>query len=307
MPDTLTIVMAAYNMADYIAETLDSLVQQDYNEFRVIVIDDGSKDNTAKIAHSYSDRLKIEVSQIENGGVSNARNVGLNRVETGYVLFLDADDILRPDALRIFVETLDKHPEWVACSANHIKFNDRTSRLLPHENNVEFSNKERFVRDLLRRNFIVNGGAFCMSTAAAKAAGGYDTNLKLGEDREFWLRLGMQGSVGFSENFFPLWYRVRPTGANTRLRQQETQSSIDVMFANPRLTEFVSPNEIAAIRRFAKAERHWTTVRSDVKARRIAAAFKGAIIGLLKHPSYLQNVFEGLRRQRARKAAQSQT
>ncbi len=97
MPDPLpvTVVIPAYNAAAYLAATLQSVLRQTKVPHEVIVVDDGSTDDTAAIAGS----LGARVISIRNGGVANARNVGIRAASTAWIAFLDADDIWRPERL----------------------------------------------------------------------------------------------------------------------------------------------------------------------------------------------------------------
>jgi len=299
----ITIVMAAYNVEDFIDETLGSLARQDFTDFKLVVVDDGSHDDTARRVRAYADRLDVDLCSIPNGGVSNARNTGLARVVTDCVLFLDGDDLLRPDAIGMFHSAMRQHPDWVGCTANHVKFKHQLPSMSSGGVGDGFDLRENFVADILRRNYVVNGGAFCMRTEAARAAGGFDTALELGEDHEFWLRVGMEGPVGHSDTFFPLAYRVRESGANYRLRAKDAGASIERMFKNPRLVEFLSEQEISQLRKYSDAERHWTDVRISLSSRQFLSAALGALTGILRHPIYLGTFVGAMKRKRSRRLA----
>jgi GT2 family glycosyltransferase len=111
-PGRLAAVIATYNRADLLRATLDSLVEQrlDRSAFEVVVVDDGSADNTREVVNSFSDRLRICYSRQANAGLASARNHGLFLTRSPLVLFLDDDDIAGRDLLARHLETHTRHP-----------------------------------------------------------------------------------------------------------------------------------------------------------------------------------------------------
>ena len=104
----LSVIIPAYNSAAFLGETLDSLLAQTHKAWEAVVVDDGSSDNTREIAESYSAKdSRIRCISQQNAGVSCARNRGLEEATGDYAVFLDADDLYEPDALRAFAETAE--------------------------------------------------------------------------------------------------------------------------------------------------------------------------------------------------------
>ena len=106
MPE-VTIVMPAYNVEEYIAKSIDSILLQEFKNWELIIVNDGSTDNTGEIIQKYADlysRIKV-ITQL-NQGVSVARNVGLNCAKGVFVSFLDADDFLTPDYIEKMIKPL---------------------------------------------------------------------------------------------------------------------------------------------------------------------------------------------------------
>ena len=89
----LTWIIPVYNGEKYLAQAIESILRQPCGDFRIIVVDDGSTDRSLEIAKSYTDS-RITVLHKENGGVSSARNMGIDRAESRYIAFLDADDVI---------------------------------------------------------------------------------------------------------------------------------------------------------------------------------------------------------------------
>ena len=94
MDAIVSIVIPVFNAEKFINETLDSILKQSFSKIEIIVVNDGSHDNSEKIIKSFCDERIVYFSQI-NQGVSVARNVGLSYVKGNYVIFFDADDLMR--------------------------------------------------------------------------------------------------------------------------------------------------------------------------------------------------------------------
>jgi len=106
--DLVSVIIPVYNAERYLAEALDSIFIQDYRPLEVIVIDDGSEDNSAKITQAYPQVCYVYQS---HQNVAMARNTGLAKACGEYIAFLDADDCWTPDKLRIQMDYLLGHPE----------------------------------------------------------------------------------------------------------------------------------------------------------------------------------------------------
>ena len=103
---TVSVIIPAYNSAAFLSQTLDSLLAQKLQAWEAVVVDDGSTDSTRELAEAYCKKdSRIRCIRQENAGVSAARNRGLQEATGDYVVFLDADDLYEPDALRAFAET----------------------------------------------------------------------------------------------------------------------------------------------------------------------------------------------------------
>lgn len=103
----VSVVIPAFNVELYISECLDSLLGQSYENIEIIVIDDGSSDSTYDIAMCYSNlESRVKVHRFENGGLSKARNRGLDKAKGEYVMFLDSDDYLSPTGIEYCVNSV---------------------------------------------------------------------------------------------------------------------------------------------------------------------------------------------------------
>lgn len=105
----VSIVMPVYNVENYLAHCLNSILAQTYSDFELICVNDGAKDSSREILQAYADKdARIKIVDKENGGAYSARNVGLTHITGEYVQFIDADDAIEPQCVEIAVSLLDQ-------------------------------------------------------------------------------------------------------------------------------------------------------------------------------------------------------
>ena len=107
----ISVIIPLYNKGPIIERSLRSVLSQDYDDFEVIVVNDGSTDHSADIVRSFNDP-RIKLIEQENGGPSKARNTGIKHAKGEWIVFLDADDELLPGAIKHFIETASLHKEF---------------------------------------------------------------------------------------------------------------------------------------------------------------------------------------------------
>lgn len=107
-----SIIIPVYNVEKYLKKCLTSIVQQNFNDYELILVDDGSTDMSGKICDEFEEKYNnIIVMHISNSGVSNARNKGLEIARGEYIWFVDSDDYVEPEALKILSEQLEMNPK----------------------------------------------------------------------------------------------------------------------------------------------------------------------------------------------------
>src|SRR5918993_3738999 len=112
----VTVVIPCYNQAHFLTEAIESVLSQSYPNFEVVVVDDGSTDDTSEVASRYPQ--KVRLIRQENRGLAGARNTGIGHARGEYLVFLDADDRLLPKALEVGIEQLEAHPECAFVSGH---------------------------------------------------------------------------------------------------------------------------------------------------------------------------------------------
>lgn len=184
-----TYVIAAYNAASFIEETIASALAQDpCSPPPIIVVDDGSKDATPEIVSAIPG---VQLVRQENAGPSAARNRGLSLVETPFVTFLDADDLLEPDASATHLAVMDEHPKAVMVFGANYRIDSKGQRIDAAEAHYHVTNDPEFIA----MNVTPCGSQAMLRTEAVREVGGYDEDLWGAEDIDLYLRLAALGEI----------------------------------------------------------------------------------------------------------------
>lgn len=180
MDDLISVIVPVYNVEDYLEKSLSSLLIQTYRKLQVIIIDDGSTDNSGEICDYYgANDGRIEVYHIQNAGVSNARNQGLNYAKGKYIYFFDPDDSLEPDALWTLYKQIKNGADLVECSYFKDFTNVKEEVIHPEK---KISSQEAIRSLLLWDGYLTS---FCWDKLYNKEKIGdirFDSKLKIGED-----------------------------------------------------------------------------------------------------------------------------
>lgn len=248
----VSVVIPAYNSSAWIAQTLESVLAQDYHNFEVIVIDDGSTDDTCEVVQRYP---VVRLVRKENGGTATARNRGIQEATGEYVAFVDADDLWLPEKLSRQMRVIETFAvEWVYSDA--YAFNHSTGKRLYRFGDVH--------RGLYRGDVLVKLFIDCFIPSATpvihrkvfEQVGLFNesSEVKNREDWEMWLRIARFYPVAYVDE--PLaHYRVHATsktGANDPLSTLDEQIVVINNLMN------IEPERLASFRGKAFAHAHRT-------------------------------------------------
>lgn len=217
----VSVVIPAYNAAWCIRKAVDSVLAQTFRDVELIVVDDGSTDDTAAILRSYADTLRV-VSQA-NGGMSSARNAGIRAARGRYVAFLDSDDRWLPDKLERQVALMTAQPDLAFCAA--------TATLEDPDGNVVGAwacsgKSEASVADVFASHAAIAGGASSVLARRelVQALGGFDETLFGAEDTDLWIRLAAAGRFACIAE--PLVVVLKRPGSVSRNRRRMRAGAI---------------------------------------------------------------------------------
>jgi len=180
----ISVLIPTYNRARFIRETVDSALVQDYDRFEVVVVDDGSTDDTAGIVNSYDDP-RVRYVQAGHGGVARARNRGVKEARGEFLLWLDSDDMLHEGAIGSYVAALDEHPDADIVYGQWDIIDDEGNRTGARRFDG-FTGRDMF-HQLLEGCVVPQPGCF-VRRRCYDVVGMYDTSLEVAEDYDFFAR-----------------------------------------------------------------------------------------------------------------------
>jgi hypothetical protein len=245
----VSVIIPTFNHARFVACAVESALAQAYVDREVVVVDDGSTDDTWAVLRPYA--TDVTLIRQENAGVSAARNAGLQMARGEYLLFLDADDIMAPHQLARQVPLLDALPDagLVYCSYQHVAADGR--RVLHLVRPCAGADP---LADLLCRRLAFPPGAALLRRTCLEAVGPFDVALSGAADTDLWARLALAGYrfVHVDEPLFQ--YRVVPGSMSNQIDRQERDefARLRAFFAAPDL-----PGQVAALEPQARAALHY--------------------------------------------------
>jgi glycosyltransferase involved in cell wall biosynthesis len=270
----IAVVIPAFNVGSFLLTTLRSVFNQISADWSLIVVDDGSTDETAAVAAGFSDP-RIRLIRQENSGVSAARNRGIaafldnlssfSSTAPDAFLFLDGDDWLAPDALSNLEAALEMAP-WAAAACGFYARVDASGcsppRLAPSPP------AGCLLERLLTGNLFANGGHLLIRREAIEAAGRFRADLSFGEDWEYWTRVALLGEFVSVQSRKPvLFVRERPAGTycSNATNPAAYRPAMDAIFSNPAMTDRLGANRMACLRQAAEAEMAWSVGRELIR------------------------------------------
>lgn len=158
----ISIVIPVYNSEETICETLDSALSQLEKQDEIIIVDDGSTDNTRLVIAAYTDNPQVDYCYQDNAGVSAARNRGIDEAGGEYILFLDSDDCLLENTIQKFRSYLSDNLGKKLVCAGHVTLDDTGKRREHRQVVLNFENEENFVDYVLNKRFSIPNGAVCI-------------------------------------------------------------------------------------------------------------------------------------------------
>ena len=242
----VSVIIANYNCGNYLPMCLESLVQQSFQDFEVIVIDDGSTDHSLDVCNEYveKDHRFHTIPLKHSHNVSQVRNVGIAEAKGKYIAILDADDVALPCRLEKQVNFLKAQPEIVLLGGFYgiIDLNGniiRKKKLLPlHDPEIRWR--------LTFGNCLIHSTVMYKKEAAVKC-GGYNTELKYAEDMDLYSQLMCHGKVSVIPSVLSYW-RSHDTSLSKKTRKKEFDhhSIYAVKLSIQRHTHQNAPYDVAA-------------------------------------------------------------
>jgi glycosyltransferase involved in cell wall biosynthesis len=185
----VSVIIPAYNRAYILGEAIDSVLSQKFKDLELIVVDDGSDDETEKVVSSYTHRLTYIYQ--EHRGVSAARNRGIEHAQGDYLAFLDSDDLWLKDKLYLQMKFMESHPEVLICYTEEIWIR-KGVRVNPMKKHRKYSG---MIFEHCLPLCIISPSSVLIARSLLEKIGGFDEELEACEDYDLWLRISAQYPV----------------------------------------------------------------------------------------------------------------
>lgn len=224
----VSIIIPTYNSAKTIEETIASVQQQNFTDWELIIIDDGSQDNTVDVIKNIVEpRLKLFVYQ--NGGVGIARNRGIAKAGGKFITFLDADDLWTRDKLSLQIEALEQNPQAKAVYS-WTSYIDEQGKLL--FNGTRFYYRGNVFKELLQKNFLLSASNILIDREVLKLVSGFTPEFSYAADWDFYLRLAKNFDFAVVPQY-QIFYRQSSNSMSSKIEEMKAQclSALDQTFA----------------------------------------------------------------------------
>lgn len=223
MNPSVSVIIPTFNYGRFIGGAIKSVLAQTYPIAEIIVVDDGSTDDTEEVVASFGEKVKY-IRQ-ENAGVCAARNKGVENSSGELIAFLDADDVWLPEKIEKQAAKFREDEQIGLVHCQMREFDTETGKTV----HLHLVGEDGWVANsllLYDKTIIIGpGGSILVSRAAFEAAGGFDTRLKIGEDWDFCYRVARQYKVGFVREIL-VDYRHHPKNSSRNAEEMERSMKI---------------------------------------------------------------------------------
>ena len=221
----VSIIIPTYNRGYIIQKAIDSVLAQTYSDWELIIVDDGSTDNTAEVVGKYTDERIRYIKEQENKGGNHARNIAFQRSCGEYIVFLDSDNVFAPDCLekRLFF-LLNTCADFIFTRVNIKNSNSEESFVFPLPEFFSVNDMANIQNKLIQQN-IIDTNAICVRRSTFVQAGGFDENLKRYQDWELFFRIvtANQNKIKFLDEITCDVYRMADSISNKSMLYWEAK------------------------------------------------------------------------------------
>lgn len=220
----VSVIITCYNIRNYVAAAIHSVIVQTYVHHEIIVVDDGSTDGTVEMLRHHPASNRFTLLNKENGGPSSARNFGIAQSKGEVIAFLDGDDQWEPDKLQTQVDVFMHHPAAGLIFTDFSTFTE-TGVMVTGKNRSMFAHLEAVPYPfLVSRNNFIYPSTVMIRRSVVELCGGFDESLRGPEDLDLWLRVARQYPIlGLHESL-----------TRIRLHLSNISSNIPVMLEHER-------------------------------------------------------------------------
>jgi glycosyltransferase involved in cell wall biosynthesis len=213
----ISVIIPAYNSANTILETIASVQQQTESDFELIVINDGSTDNTLELLETIKD-CRLKVFSYTNKGLPVARNRGIANSNGEFISFIDADDLWSEDKLELQLQALLSNPKAGVAYSWTMVMDEKGESFFP---GTLVSHQGDVGKQLLSNNFIASGSNVMLRRSLVESIGEFDPTLKSAEDWDYWLRIALRGNQFVVVPKAQIFYRQSSGAMSSKIEVME--------------------------------------------------------------------------------------
>ncbi|MGD1703493.1 glycosyltransferase [Dapis sp. BLCC M229] len=274
----ISVIIPAYNSEKTIQETIESVIEQTFDDWELIVVNDGSQDRTLEVVSRIKDP-RIKLFSYSNAGASASRNRGFDNSVGQFIAFLDADDLWTTDKLESQLNALQLHPE-AAVAYSWTDYIDESGNFFKQGGRVVFNGD--VYSKLLVRNFLENGSNPLIKREAINEVGGFDQSLQGTEDWEIYLRLGKKYHFVAVEKPQILYrFSTNSISSNPFTQEVECLKVIERAFENaPASIQYLKKHSLANIYKYLACK----TIDSQPTQKKGLAVMKLILLYALNDP-----------------------
>lgn len=282
----ISVIIPAFNAAPFIRDTLESITSQGMDDLEILVIDDGSMDETAAIAGSFTG---VNVIRQENAGVSAARNTGIEAATAPLLFFIDADDIAAPGTLSRYLQAFQAQNIVLAYGEAPPFQSGQIPGSTPRRG-VFSGRPEGYVLERLIASNPIGAGSAVVRRDIALNVGGFPSHLTMGEDWAFWCKVAAHGPIKWIGPEPAIYYRQHSASAarTQALSAKAMWPAIEAVFTSPFVANRFLAQDLPALRR--RCECHWLAYAAQemLKAGRWTEARQTYQSALLRRPAFIR-------------------
>ncbi|MBG0969467.1 glycosyltransferase family 2 protein [Bacillus sp. SRB3LM] len=205
----ISIVIPLYNKELYIERAIQSVLSQTIQDFEIILIDDGSNDNSVKKVKKIHDS-RVQLIHQTHAGASAARNKGIHVAKADIIAFLDADDEWKPTFLETILRLVDNYPSARAYATSYEIILTNRKRLIPKIKGIPGSPWKGVIPNYFEStlgDLPIISSAIAIQKSIFKEVGNFPVRAQLGEDQDMWFRIAQKYSIAYSHTFQAIYYR----------------------------------------------------------------------------------------------------
>jgi len=225
----ISVIIPLYNKENYIKRAINSVLNQTYQNFEIIIVNDGSTDRSLEKVKEIKDS-RIKIINQKNQGVSAARNRGIKEAKFNYIAFLDADDEWERDYLKTIVYLIKKYPECKVFATNYKMVDSKGNIKYPRINGLSkdfeegIIDCEKYFEIASKSDPILWTSAICVEKKAINEIGGFPLGVRGGEDLITWAKLMVKNKLAFKyKKYLAIFYR------NTNIKNNNSSKNYRIV------------------------------------------------------------------------------